>query len=49
MFDGYNARRLRPGALDFDSAVIEIEVANLEAEWFANPKTGKYDRAITGL
>ncbi len=30
MFDGHNARCLRRCALDFDSASIEIKVADLE-------------------
>ena len=45
MFDGYDARCLRRGSLDFDSTGIEIEVANLEAEGLADAQASKCEEA----
>ena len=55
LFDGDGAGCLRRGSLDLDSAGVEIAVADLEAEGFADAQAGECQEAdeqaefITGL
>jgi len=45
VFDGHGTRCLGCGALNFDSAAVEVEVGDLEAERFADAQAGEREEA----